>query len=258
MSNFKASLLIDSCSSIEVSCDCKKITFQDTSNYTPNDGPDGHDSSDFTSRTITITKGDGTYFYLITEDVRTNNPTLYPLSRQGISYNIILPHSVSNNKFTYNFTSTDEDGIWSVNLCTYPNWRDDVYYQAFVKPIVLLNGKLYKCILSSTNVNPELDITNTYWELYTETDDCGATRYCTNQKIVITCISIDNCYRQAVVDAFCAIENNPCKNMCDNRDFMKAMKMRHVMDGLEFASCGFDWASAQKHMDVLKSLCCCN
>ena len=85
MSNFKASLLIDDCSSIEVSCDCKKITFQDTSNYTTNDGPDGHDSSDFTSRTITITKGDGTYFYLITEDVRTNNPTLYPLSSQGIS-----------------------------------------------------------------------------------------------------------------------------------------------------------------------------
>ena len=258
MSNFKASLLIDDCSSIEVSCDCKKITFQDTSNYTTNDGPDGHDSSDFTSRTITITKGDGTYFYLITEDVRTNNPTLYPLSSQGISYNIILPHSVSNNKFTYSFKSTDEDGIWSVNLCTYPNWRDDVYYQAFVKPIVLRNGKLYKCILSSTGVDPELDITNTYWELYTETDDCGTTRYCTNQKIVVLCIEIMNCYRQAVADAFCGIQSSPCTPLCDNKDFMKAMKMRVVMDGLEFASCGFDWANAQKHMDVLKSLCCCS
>jgi hypothetical protein len=27
---------------------------------------------------------------------------------------------------------------------------------------------------------------------------------------------------------------------------------------LEFAACGFDWDNAQDHMDVLKSLCCCN
>jgi hypothetical protein len=46
--------------------------------------------------------------------------------------------------------------------------------------------------------------------------------------------------------------------MCDNAAFMKAMKMRVVMDGLEFAACGFDWDNAQDHMDILKSLCCCN
>jgi hypothetical protein len=30
------------------------------------------------------------------------------------------------------------------------------------------------------------------------------------------------------------------------------------MDGLEFAACGFDWENAQDHVDILKSLCCCN
>jgi hypothetical protein len=47
------------------------------------------------------------------------------------------------------------DGIWTVEICTYPNWRDDVYYQAFLQPIVLRNGVLYKAISSSTNVDPD-------------------------------------------------------------------------------------------------------
>jgi hypothetical protein len=257
MSNFKASLLVDNCSSLEVSCDCKKISFKDTSNYSTNTTP-GHESTDFTSRVITITRGDNSTFQLITADVRTNNPTLYPLSKENITYKIIPPHNISNNTFSYTFLSTDEDGIWKVELCTYPNWRDDITYQAILKPIVLFQGKLYQAIVDSVNVNPANDTNNVYWVDYVDTSDCSDTRYCTTQRIAITCISIENCYRDAVASAFCAIENNPCKNMCDNKDFMKAMKMRVVMDGLEFASCGLDWATAQKHMDVLKSLCCCN
>ena len=53
------------------------------------------------------------------------------------------------------------------------------------------------------------------------------------------------------------MEKNPCVDMCDNAEFMKAMKLRVVLDGLEFAACGFDWVNAQKHVDILKSICCC-
>jgi hypothetical protein len=218
----------------------------------------GHLSTDFTSRVITITRGDGSTFQLITADIRTNNPTAYPLTTQGIAYNIIPSHLASNNTFTYNFTSADVDGIYSVELCTYPNWRSNVYYEAYLKPIVLRNGKYYKAILSSTNLDPEDPLNAAYWTLYTDTDDCNSTRYCDTQGIVVLCISIEDCYRQAVADAFCGMQKNPCKDMCDNKDFMKAMKMRVVMDGLEFASGGFDWDNAQKHVDILKSLCCCN
>lgn len=254
---FKASLLTDGCSSLEISCDCKKITFSDTSNYEVNDLP-GHESTDFTSRKITITKGDGTTFTYITEDIRTNDPVTYPLAKQNISYKIIPSHSVSTNKFTYNITSTDEDGIYSVELCTYPNWRSNVYYQAFLQPIVLRNGKLYKAVTSSTGIDPLTDTDNTNWILYTDDSSCSDTRYCNTQKIVVLCISIMDCYRKAVSDAFCGIQSAPCKDMCDNKAFMKAMKMRVVMDGLEFASCAHDWAKAQDHVDILKSLCCCN
>jgi hypothetical protein len=254
---FKASLLTDGCSSLELSCDCKKITFKDTSNYTTNDLP-GHEADDFTSRKITITKADGTTFTYITADIRTNDPVTYPLNKQGISYNIIPSHAVSNNTFSYSFIGTDSDGIYSVELCTYPNWRSDVYYQAFLQPIVLFNGKLYKAVTSSTNVDPENDLSGTYWSLYTDTSTCSDTRYCNTQKTVVLCISIMDCYRKAVADAFCGMQKAPCKDMCDNKAFMKAMKMRVVMDGLEFAACGFDWENAQNHVDILKSLCCCN
>lgn len=241
---FKASLLVDGCSSLEISCDCKKISFKDTSNYTTNDLP-GHESTDFTSRTITITRGDGSVYIMATADVAIKDKT-------------IPSHLVSSNSFAYNFTNTDVDGIWTVEICTYPNWRDDVYYQAFLQPIVLRNGVLYKAVGSSTNVDPATDTNHIYWSVYTDTSSCSDTRYCSTQKIVVLCISTMDCYRKAVSDAFCGMQSNPCKDMCDNPSFMKAMKMRVVMDGLEFASCAHDWVSAQKHMDILKSICCCN
>ena len=254
---YKTSLLVDNCSSLELSCDCKKLTFKDTSNYVDSDMP-GHLSTDFTSRTITIMKGDGSTFQLITADVRTNNPTAYPIATQGIAYNIIPSHLASNNTFTYTLTEADVDGIYSVELCTYPNWRADVFYQTFLKPIVLRNGKLYQAVTSSTNADPSDPMNEAYWTLYLNTGDCDSTRYCNKQRIVILCISIEDCYRDAVANAFCGMQKNPCKDMCDNKDFMKAMKMRVVMDGLEFAACGFDWINAQNHIDILKSLCCCN
>ena len=254
---YKTSLLVDNCSSLELSCDCKKLTFKDTSNYVDSDMP-GHLSTDFTSRTITITKGDGSTFQLITADVRTNNPTAYPMATQGIAYNIIPSHLASNNTFTYTLTEADVDGIYSVELCTYPNWRADVFYQTYLKPIVLRDGKLYQAVASSTNADPADPTNSAYWTLYLNTGDCDSTRYCNKQRIVILCISIEDCYRDAVANAFCGMQKNPCKDMCDNKDFMKAMKMRVVMDGLEFAACGFDWINAQNHIDILKSLCCCN
>ena len=79
---FKASLLdSDKCSSLELSCDCSSISFQDSSNYTTND-MDGHAASLFTSRTITITKPDGGVYVMATSDVASADKIIpaYPLS----------------------------------------------------------------------------------------------------------------------------------------------------------------------------------
>jgi hypothetical protein len=46
------------------------------------------------------------------------------------------------------------------------------------------------------------------------------------------------------------MQSNPCKDMCDNKSFMKAMKMRITLDGLEFAACAFALLKQLKSVDL--------
>ena len=78
------------------------------------------------------------------------------------------------------------------------------------------------------------------------------------EKVVVLCISLLKCYKELVKDAFCGVETNLCKSLCDNKDFMQAMKFRVTLDGLEMAICTNQWADAQNHIRILKSICCCN
>ena len=56
----------------------------------------------------------------------------------------------------------------------------------------------------------------------------------------------------------CGIEANPCKNLCENKALLNAMKMRVTMDALDFAFCAQRYDLAQKHIEILESICCCN
>tara|TARA_Y100000401_G_scaffold115915_1_gene120517 strand:+ start:465 stop:1991 length:1527 start_codon:yes stop_codon:yes gene_type:complete len=241
--SYKTSLSHCDCPTLNISCDCNTLNFSDTSNYTTN-GLIGHDSSDFTSRTITITKPGGGTYVLATSDIATKDQT-------------IQPHNNSNNSFDYSFTNDDEDGIYSVQICSYPNWRSDVSYQDFLEPIVLRSGKYYKCVTSNTNSDPALDTTGTNWVEHACTTGCDDTRYCATEKIAVICISLLKDYKAMVSKALCEIEANTCKNICENDTFMNAMKFRITLDALENSVCASDWVSAQKHMDVLKNITCC-
>jgi hypothetical protein len=237
---FATSLDTGGCSSISVSCECDKITFADTSNYLTNGLP-GHDPELFTSRTITLTKANG---------------GTYTWSTDAGADQTINPHYLSSNQFSYNFTDNDIDGVYEVTICSYPDWSNAVFYEAFTQTIVRRNGKLYKVISSNTNVDPTSS--PAYWAEYTCDDDCTNTRYCTTSKILVICISLLRCYKTLVKDAFCSIEENPCKNICENTKFVKAMKFRVTLDALEFAVCANNWIEVEKHVDILNSICCCN
>jgi hypothetical protein len=202
----------------------------------------GHDPEFFTSRTIVLTRPDGTKYIWGTSDIEDRDAT-------------IQPHFNSPNTFSYNFLETDKDGVYSIQLCTYPNWSDAVLYDAYLQPIVLSGGKLYKCIATNSNLDPATN--PSYWQEYTCIDNCDVTRYCTTQKVVVLCISLLKCYKQLVADAFCSIDGNPCKPLCDNKSFMNAMKFRVTLDALEFAVCARDWAAVKNQMEVLNSICCC-
>lgn len=241
---FNASIQNDACSGITVNCDCTKITFTDNSNYDSNGLP-GHDGELFNSRIITITKPNGGKYIYATSDYEGADE-------------VIPPYYDSSNTFIYNFQQGDIDGIYEVELCSYPDWNQAVTYELFIGAIVKRNGKLYKVTATNTNADPSIPANSAYWAEYSCTGNCNDTRYCTKEKIVVLCLSLLKCYKTLVKQAFCGIDTNPCKPICDNKQFMNAMKFKVVMDELEFSVCSKDWISAQAQIDILNSLCCCN
>ena len=241
---FNASIRKDGCPSITTDCDCTKFSFIDGSNYI-NSLP-GHNPEFFNSRTFTITKPDGSTYVLATADVADRDET-------------IGPHYNSSNNFAYQFTEDDEDGVYEIELCTYPDWQSDVLYQVVTNTIVNRNGKLYKVIASNTNVDPALPAGATYWTEYSCIGDCDKTRYCTKERVVVLCISLLKCYKNLVKSALCEVAAAPCaKDMSDNKKFMDAMKFKVVLDSLEFSACDERWDLVEKDMDLLKTICCCD
>jgi hypothetical protein len=255
---FYASLQDSCASTVDVDCDCSKITFADTSNY--DNGLIGHDPSFFNHRTIVLTRPDGAQYVWSTDGTVGQSPSPCGsspvVSGETVVDELISPHYNSNNTFSYNFTNSDQDGIYSVQICTYPDWQDGLYYDSALNYFVYRNGVVYKQVSSSTGVDPELDAENVYWIPATASDERG--RYCSTEKIVVLCISILDCYKKLVEKALCDIKYNPCADMCDNKAFMNAMKMRVTLDALEGAVCAERWDLAKEHMAILKSICCCN
>lgn len=243
---FYASLENSCESTLDVDCDCSKLTFSDNSNY--DNGLIGHDPLFFNHRTITLTRPDGSLYIWSTDS--TAEGTTHPVDE------IIAPHWNSSNMFGYNFSDTDTDGIYGIEICTYPDWQSNIYYDISLGYFVYRNGVIYKQVASSTGVTPESDTNNDFWIVASLGDDRG--RYCDKQKIVTLCISIMECYKKAVTSALCDIKANPCRGLCDNPLLLKAMKLRVTMDALKWAVCDENWDLAEEHLAILKSICCCN
>lgn len=255
---FYASLQNTCESTLDVDCDCSKITFSDTSNY--DNGLLGHDPSFFNHRVITLTRPDGSQ-YVWSTDGTVGQPVpscgcVLLVQSEATVNEIITPHWNSSNMFTYDFSESDQDGIYTVEVCTYPDWQSSIYYDSSLNYMVYHGGTIYKQVASSTNVDPSSDSENEYWIPVTVDDPKG--RYCSDEKIVVLCISLIDCYKRLVEEALCGIKANPCGDMCDNKALMNAMKMRVTLDALEFAVCAERWDLAEDHMAILKSICCCN
>lgn len=240
---FSVSISNDGCSNLEINCDCTKISFADTSNYNDNSMP-GHNIDLFNSRKITITRPDGSKYIMGTNDISPKDL-------------LIGPPYASPNMFSYAFGDSDEDGVYSIQICSYPDWSSSATYENYLAPIVKRNGILYKCKATSNNVDPATDINSVFWTVYECDDDCDITRYCTTKKIVVLCISLLKCYKKLVADAFCSVENAGCKDLSSNKKFQNAMKFRVTLDAIEFSACAGDWDSVKNQIDILKSICCC-
>jgi hypothetical protein len=240
-------------STLAVDCDCSKITFSDTSNY--DNGLAGHDPEFFNHRVITLTRPDGTRYIWSTDDPAV--PEVVPGVLETDEVNLVIPvHDNSSNMFEYSLVPSDQDGIYTIEIGTYPDWQSGIYYDISLGNMVYRDGIIYKQVASSTNVDPSTDANNDFWTPVLSTDNRG--RYHSEEKIVVLCISLNKCYREAVEKALCDIKYNPCADLCDNKPLLKAMKMRITKDALEFAVNEQKWDLAKEHLTILKNICCCN
>jgi len=225
----------------DIDCNCTKFVITDDS-VLPNDTV-GH--SVFGYRKIKVLRPDGTTYTYGTLATETPDQAINVFTELGI------------NSFNYSFTTTDIDGVYEVILYNFPLWSDAITYNFQYKYIVFYNGKLYKQKATNLNQNPELDTEQVYWEEYTISDETLKTRYAKRQRIVVLCISLNDCYEKLVKEAFCDIEGNPCKGICDNKKFASASKYLMVRKAMCISEEIGDWTSVSKQVNLLKSICCC-
>jgi hypothetical protein len=220
---------------------CDSLSFTDAS--TVLNTFDGH--SVFGYRLIRVIRPDGTVYE-------------YSSAASDDPDSIIQVLSTSNNNsFTYQFQSTDTDGVWEVQLYDFPEWDNTVMYNAAYGIVVHQNDVLYICKESNTNVSPEDDTDNVYWEPYTLDDTTLDTRYGESIKKVVLCISLIGCYRKMIEDALCSDDANPCAPLCDNKLLMQATKVRVIWDAILKAECNNDFDRVKELVDMWKSSCSC-
>jgi len=247
MAKFKESLIdaLTGLNSLVISDSCSSLTITDYSNYDTN-SDDGHARTDFTDyRKIVITKPAGGTW------------TMFPTAGTGID-EVVAPPSSGTDSFSYIMQSVDDDGIYSVNICSYPTYNNAATYTATTLQVVYYNGILYKCIQTGAGQVP--DVSPLYWEVYTPTtEEELLTKYCTVQNIVILCVNINACYEKTINAAFCLMKANNCNDdiLCKNPLFLKAMKIIITLEAVELSAAKSQWDEVQSQIDLLKILCNC-
>lgn len=222
-------------------CTCNAITIVDDSPYV--NSLAGHQIWGY--RRIVVTDPSGAQY--VYSSLATENPN-----------SPITPYTnVSVNTFAYALSNTSTDGIYDVNIFSFPTWQPNVMYNSLLNIIVYRNGVLYQLNGTNVGIDPTTVLNSTYWSVYTISDDTLTTRYGYEAKIVVLCISLLTCHEKLVKEAFCTTESNPCGNLCSNKAYMSAIKFNTVMKALEISKCNNDWASVKKQIEILKSICSC-
>lgn len=247
MPKFKESLIdvATGLNSLDINDSCSVLSIIDYSNYDTNDDA-GHTRADFTDyRKIVITRPTGGTW------------TMFTIDEDGTDEVIAAPSSLTDS-FSYAVQSTDEDGIYSVNICSYPTWDNAAAYLAATLQVVYYNGILYKALQNTTGNQP--DTSPLSWEVYEPTvEEELLTKYCTVQNIFVLCININACYERMVNAAFCLMKSNNCNDdvLCKNPLFLKTMKLIITLEAVELSAAKSQWDEVQSQVDLLKILCNC-
>jgi len=248
MANFLASLIDASTgiSTLVVNDECSQLAFSDESNYDDGAPQTGHARSYFDDyRKIVITTGSGNVWTMGTSAIAVKDQTIAPADPAGF------------DSFTYNFQTTDEDGIFTVVLTTYPTWDTSVNTYA-IGDIVYYSGSLYKALTASTASQPDTNPSD--WEVYSPTDEEALlTPYVTEAKVVVLCISILKCYADLIHTAFCLISTDFCNDdvLCKNKKFLTAIKLFVLLQAIPSSVNNQAWNEVEEQVRLMKTICNC-
>lgn len=245
MPDFQASLIDSATSAIDVSLDteCSILTVEDNSNYTLSDEV-GHENADFADyRQMILTSPDG---------------DTYGWDSLGNLDEAWTPGNSGNNTLNRTLDTTDEDGVYVFTLYSVPTWNDgDAYDHTTANPTcIYYDGKLYKS-LQAVPANTVPDASPTFWDEITNED--LTSKYCTTATFALTCRNLLQCLEEKTRDAVCVCEADDCDDdlLCTNHHFLQAVKLKTVLDGIDYASANSDFCEATNLINYAKSICNC-
>jgi hypothetical protein len=242
-----ATTMLDAQSVLQVSIgsNCDLITAVDGSNYGTND-ENGHSLSDFDGyRRLIISNSGGVVAELNSLD---NDDTT----------DEITPASTGNTALVWDMADNDNDGLYTIELCSVPSWKQEVYYNSMTasrKVIVWHNNQLWEATAANLNEEPGAEGSSN-WTVFT--GNLSDTRYCFDAKVVVTCRTIDLCYKTMVYEANC-LSINCCEDeICDNPKLVGAMRMNLIMTELPWAVSNKDWSRVDSLVNAALNICCCS
>lgn len=225
--------------------ECLGLNIEDATIYSSN--TPGHNLVNFTDYIrIELTRGDGSLYIMSSVD------------GEDVDEVITAPASNPSHYHPYYFLDTDVDGIYTATLEVYPTWDAAVAYTTDELTVVYYQGTLYQLLQNSTGEDPAL--TPSSWQVYEATEEEALlTRYVTQQKIVVLCISINGCEERLIHAAFCLVDSDFCNDdvLCTNPSFLKANKYLIVKKALEISVNKSAWNEVERQMNLLKTICNC-
>ena len=224
----------------ELNAGCSQLTITDTSNY----GAfmeSGHSLSDFSDfRKIVLTRPAG---------------TTYTYSSLGDGDEVVSTASTGGHDVTYTILDTDTDGVYTINICSVPTYNAAATYDKDTD-YVYFGGSFYQSLIDA-NAGNQPDTSPTQWSLVEEED--LSTKYCSQEFIGITCIQLLGCYERAIYNANCVISEEFCNDdvICKNSEVLKAIKMKILLEAIEFQIDKGAVAEAVNTFNLAKTLCNC-
>ena len=233
-----------------LSTDCSSINVTDHSNYTTST-ENGFDAINvyLHYRKIIITHQSGAIF---TMSSLPGGDQLIPTASTGTQ--------------VVTYTIGFGDGVYSFQMMNIPTWVTGIQYantnyNTLGSEIVYnpTDGLLYENIdTTGTNASHQPDLSPTWWRVISEADALNS-RFSTTEKISVYC-DANSCYMNNVVAANCGITSSGCNDdlLCKNKNFMNAMKLSCLIDGIIWASEKGDFDLAETYFNSIAIICNCN